>query len=829
MYKSIRTILIITFLAIIIMPMGIIGIVGKFFIERQLERDMGQNNLVLARALSVEVDEILREAEQVIHVIGSFLSADILADGGETDRFMAVITASFRSFSSVQVLDENGTVVHSSVPEAQQIGYDLSRHPTFVNARNAERAVWSASFIPLRNSKPTVSISRRFGPYVVAGYLDLSALSKTISNLTGQIGLRARITDREGTIVAGSENFQVEHRVNIRNRIYVKNGIRGQPGTYRLPDEHGRDAIISVARTGGSGFLVIVYRDAALLVRPIEQVQKIFMLLIVVTVMLSIPLPLYTLRKILRPIAHLAISTAHIARGRYSIDLRSSGFAELNRLERNFAAMAEAVRVRETALREAIRAAESASRAKSVFLANMSHELRTPLNAIIGFSSLLQHRQDITAGSREQIGIIARSGEHLLALINQVLDLSKIEAGEMTRHDADADLARLTDDITDMFRLRAAAKGLYLTTDRFPGVPKYIRTDEVKLRQILINLLDNAVRFTETGGIVLRIVADGREKGETVLRFEVADTGPGIAPHEQAMLFRPFVQTRTGQATQEGTGLGLTISRKFARLMGGDMTVRSVPGRGTVFRFHIRAGAADAALSRRERSGDKIPVPDPCQPCYRILVADDRPENRQLLSAVLAPFGPELREAENGREAVAIWEEWRPHLIWMDMRMPEMDGFEAVRRIRAADPAGKTVIIAFSASVFREDRERTLAAGCDDFLPKPFRDSDILYLMRKYLGARYPSEAEMAPAGQPADTETVPAENMSDIPPALLERLAQAAIRADMAETDALIRRLRGYDPVLADRFDTLARAFEYHKLLAQLRDTGPRPPDKKI
>lgn len=302
-------------------------------------------------------------------------------------------------------------------------------------------------------------------------------------------------------------------------------------------------------------------------------------------------------------------------------------------------------------LEAANRQIQEANRLKSQFLANMSHELRTPLNAILGFSQLMNRDLDLSLEHRENLTVIGRSGEHLLALINDVLDMSKIEAGQTTLNEIDFDLYALLNNLEEMFLLRAGDKGLELVFNRPEEMPQYVRADAGKLRQVLINLLGNAIKFIETGSVTL-----GVRGGEGRLYFEIEDTGPGIAPEEQAVLFEAFVQTAAGQQVQEGTGLGLPISQEFVRLMGGEIVVVSQVGRGSVFRFDIRVKSSDADAVVDERPSKRVIGIEPDQPVYRILVVEDRLENRKLLCKMLQPMGFEVREATNGQEALSIWE-----------------------------------------------------------------------------------------------------------------------------------------------------------------------------
>ena len=470
--------------------------------------------------------------------------------------------------------------------------------------------------------------------------------------------------------------------------------------------------------------------------------------------------------------------------------------------------------------------AEKANHAKSIFLANMSHELRTPLNAILGFSQLLGHNRQLSLTDQENLNIIQHSGEHLLALINNVLDLSKIEAERIILDDKEVNLLRLLAELKDIFALKAQHKGIVLRFDRAADVPQVVRTDEVKLRQILMNLLNNAVKFTQTGGVTLRVwrTSEVPETSEVWLRFEVEDTGPGIAPDEMTNLFDAFVQTETGRQAQQGTGLGLVISRKFAQLMGGDITVTSEVGRGSIFTATIQVGVAEAA---------HLPVPSPVrrvmalapnQPRYRLLVVDDNKDNRKLLVRLLGSFDFELQEALNGQEAVTIWETWHPHLIWMDLRMPVMVGYEATQRIReleAQHPPFRTVIIALSASSLEDERHVAIANGCDDFLRKPFQETEILTLLQTHLGVQYLYEAfqeqKMMTSTAPITCETLTADALAALPAEIVAQLKQALTICDPGMIFPIIERIHSDNATLADALRNYVNNFEYESLLALL------------
>ncbi len=480
---------------------------------------------------------------------------------------------------------------------------------------------------------------------------------------------------------------------------------------------------------------------------------------------------------------------------------------------------------------ERSQAAESANRAKSIFLANMSHELRTPLNAILGFSDLMARDARLSAEQQENLSIINHSGEHLLSLINNVLDMAKIESGRTVLQPQVFDLYHLLDSLADMFRLRATDKGLTLIVDRAPDVPRYLRADEGKLRQVLINLLGNAVKFTDEGGIGLRVQVSekpGTEKpGFCRLQFEVQDTGPGFPPQDLDAVFEPFVQSGSGQKSKEGSGLGLPISRQFVRLMGGDLTAESpgVPGQGAVFKFEIPVELSDAvglpSLQKPKRRaiglepGQQAPSGIIPGGPFRLLVVEDRQESRKLLLKLLTQLGFEVRSAANGLEGLNVWREWQPHLVWMDMRMPIMDGHEATRRIKATSQGQATVIIALTATAFEDQRAKILLEGCDDFVRKPFRESDIVDVLVKRLGVRFVYE-EPAPAPTLPLPGREPGEslNLTGLPAEWLAALQRATVEADAKQIEILVNQISTQNPQTAQELSRLANDFDYDAIL---------------
>ena len=455
--------------------------------------------------------------------------------------------------------------------------------------------------------------------------------------------------------------------------------------------------------------------------------------------------------------------------------------------------------------------AERANRAKSEFLANMSHELRTPLNVILGYAQILQRSKQLSSEHQSYINIIDSSGEHLLNLINDVLEMSKIEAGYALFNKTSFDLHDLLTEVEDLLKLKAQIKQLELSIEYDDNIPQYIKSDRQKLRQVLINILGNAIKFTEQGMIQLKVWSEA----ETIY-FRVKDTGVGIGAEEIDRIFVAFGQAEAGWQASEGTGLGLSISREFVRLMGGKITVSSQLRQGTAFTFTIPLITAAPVLSEKSATFSGTPIAIANEQIFRILVVDDRDNNRELLVKVLTPVGFQVREAANGAEAIAIWESWSPHLIWMDMRMPIMNGYEATKQIKSSSKGQETVIIALTTSIFKEERQKILASGCDDFVRKPFRVQDLFAKMGDRLKVKYIYQEEPTQklAQNYLDKSILTPQSLQVMSLEWIDEVARRANEGDDLGLLELIEQIPTEQKQLATALTTLIESFKFDEII---------------